>query len=835
MPRFLQHQTNSAATSLGVTVPRYLQAKLAISQPGDALEQQADQAAERVMQMPVPSRQAPHAEHPFGHGETIDRKSDAASGAHTDAHTADVLDQSSAARPLDQATRTHFETRFGHDFGGVRVHADQAAGESAQAVHALAYTVGRDIVFGVGQYAPATETGRRLLAHELTHVVQQTGNDAHGKGHDANHPGHSGIAIQRQPQPNGADAATQEHLLSDKDKDAIVNGEYADKGAYTLQTSTRSVKEAVSQWKRGTKVTTEVEGNETVIQSTFANGTLERAKQYLDAHWAGGIDVGKASGGGGDTKGKHIDMPSWVYDYQNKLAAQKPRDYVAKSWEKGTNPSWNADSFLAQRVLEAFLRAWHKKELPAEKAVASNVEELYKRAGVSEQAFGNAQAQLLGDPNVYGWCGPATYNAVVLGLMKHGLRFATGKEPVTAATIERESKPQALFIRNSIKWKNKAISDAELDEKYKAELAKMAFMREVNSQAQFFIATNTKKVSGWLKGDRFVSGADAYAKYELKPGDVITQALMNGSPVSGHVLTVIKEERVPDFKGEPGTAVSTIYGISGNAGSIGGGSVKIEKFTREMPPATLASDLNAMSSLGNRMTVAVDERKKEEGVVRARLATEQGVAAHKVSKADVDKGADAAQITKRGNLQAQLAKAKADFQTSAGMSYDDYVKAKNVKTPPLNIVLIGRNQKDLLASIARLVAQIRAIDDLHAVPVEAQAKDVAYSPSDPRYAEKSGRTGRFRPESIGSMWITTIIKASEYADAQKINADLNLDVASREKRIKDLGWDETMSLEEFRKKVLEKHGTEQLSAPVDTLWPGAIAAIEGGGLAKDYR
>jgi len=65
------------------------------------------------------------------------------------------------------------EPRFGHDFSHVRVHADEQAAESARAVNALAYTVGRDIVFGRGRYAPGSTEGRRLLAHEMAHVVQQ--------------------------------------------------------------------------------------------------------------------------------------------------------------------------------------------------------------------------------------------------------------------------------------------------------------------------------------------------------------------------------------------------------------------------------------------------------------------------------------------------------------------------------------------------------------------------------------------------------------------------------------------------------------------------------------
>ena len=85
----------------------------------------------------------------------------------------------SSGQPLDKATRSFMEPRFGYDFSGVRVHADSPASESAQSVNALAYTVGNHVVFGTGHYSPTTTTGRRLLAHELTHVMQQ------GAGHVA--------------------------------------------------------------------------------------------------------------------------------------------------------------------------------------------------------------------------------------------------------------------------------------------------------------------------------------------------------------------------------------------------------------------------------------------------------------------------------------------------------------------------------------------------------------------------------------------------------------------------------------------------------------------------
>lgn len=84
----------------------------------------------------------------------------------------------SAGRPLESSTRRDMETRFGHDFKNVRVHADPIAGESALAVEAHAYTVGNHVSFAPGRYAPHTEEGQRILAHELAHVVQQGGNSA---------------------------------------------------------------------------------------------------------------------------------------------------------------------------------------------------------------------------------------------------------------------------------------------------------------------------------------------------------------------------------------------------------------------------------------------------------------------------------------------------------------------------------------------------------------------------------------------------------------------------------------------------------------------------------
>jgi hypothetical protein len=119
----------------------------------------------------------------------------------------DVVHEVLAApgRLLDAPTRTFMERRFAHDFGRVRVHTDARAAQSADTLHARAYTVGSDVVFAANQYSPATPAGRRLLAHELTHVVQQGG--APAIDGVATQPPRTS-AVQRAPAPD--EGATDE-------------------------------------------------------------------------------------------------------------------------------------------------------------------------------------------------------------------------------------------------------------------------------------------------------------------------------------------------------------------------------------------------------------------------------------------------------------------------------------------------------------------------------------------------------------------------------------------------------------------------------------------------
>jgi hypothetical protein len=141
--------------------PVRVQTKLAMNQPRDDWrEQEADRVADQVTHAP---------------GAQLQRR---AAGQVGPTNVPPIVHEvlGSPGQPLDAATRAFMEPRFGRDFSSVRVHNDATAAESARAVNALAYTVGRDVVFGMGQYTPSTMRGRNLIAHELIHVTQQGSN-----------------------------------------------------------------------------------------------------------------------------------------------------------------------------------------------------------------------------------------------------------------------------------------------------------------------------------------------------------------------------------------------------------------------------------------------------------------------------------------------------------------------------------------------------------------------------------------------------------------------------------------------------------------------------------
>jgi len=205
---------------------RFFQAKLTVNQPGDMYEQEADRVEEQVMCMPEPlpalsssDDAIPHLQRkcaacssggglcpkcaeeeqlqrkplitsPLKGGGGMLQRQELENPEEVEEETLQAKEAPGAVpavsptmenhisalrgggQPLPESVRAFFEPRFGYDFSQVRVHTDGQAAESARAVNARAYTLGRDVVFGAGEYAPDSAAGKSLLAHELTHVVQ---------------------------------------------------------------------------------------------------------------------------------------------------------------------------------------------------------------------------------------------------------------------------------------------------------------------------------------------------------------------------------------------------------------------------------------------------------------------------------------------------------------------------------------------------------------------------------------------------------------------------------------------------------------------------------------
>jgi hypothetical protein len=181
-----------------------IQTKLKISEPGDQYEQEADRIADAIMHLPAPSVQRQmEQEEEEEEKERVQKKSIAnpitpliqrqALLEMEEEEEEDLMQRKesnnpapiqdsaivhealhSTGQPLDRETRTFMESRFGYNFSQVRVHTNSQATAAAAAVNAKAYTVKQDIVFGSGWYTPTSYDGKHLIAHELTHVMQQT-------------------------------------------------------------------------------------------------------------------------------------------------------------------------------------------------------------------------------------------------------------------------------------------------------------------------------------------------------------------------------------------------------------------------------------------------------------------------------------------------------------------------------------------------------------------------------------------------------------------------------------------------------------------------------------
>ncbi len=202
-----------------------IQKKARVGASNDPLETEADAIADQVLaNSAAPVRITPA-------NAAIQRAS-----ADTESSAPSSVEQTvqGSGKPLDSNTREFMESRFGQDFSHVRIHQGSSAEQSARDVNAHAYTLGNNIVFGVGQYNPHSQAGKRLLAHELTHVLQQSGTTS---------------SLQRKPAKKAAPTSPPKTKPTNKKepkKEAKKNEQKAPK-----KTATNAPKMAVTASKNG--------------------------------------------------------------------------------------------------------------------------------------------------------------------------------------------------------------------------------------------------------------------------------------------------------------------------------------------------------------------------------------------------------------------------------------------------------------------------------------------------------------------------------------------------------------------------------------------------------
>jgi hypothetical protein len=174
-PVNLQRKKNTLSTqhqphTFFPAAPGLIQTKLTVNTPGDVYEQEADAMADKVMTMPAAGAVQRKCA-ACGQEDKVQRKED---GPPVNDHMAASLnDTKGGGQPLQDDVRRYMEPRFGTDFSGVKVHTDATAVQLSRDLNAQAFTHGSDIYFNDGKFSPGTNEGKHLLAHELTHVVQQ--------------------------------------------------------------------------------------------------------------------------------------------------------------------------------------------------------------------------------------------------------------------------------------------------------------------------------------------------------------------------------------------------------------------------------------------------------------------------------------------------------------------------------------------------------------------------------------------------------------------------------------------------------------------------------------
>ncbi len=240
-----------------------LQRKLAVGHANDPLEREADRVADQVLKgsAPVGANSARPA---------IQRTAFASAGAGCDAPESVHRAIGGSGRHLDATTRKDMARRFGQDFSSVRVHDDSAAAQSAREVNARAYTVGNNLVFGAGEYAPGTSAGRRLIAHELTHVLQQRGG--------------SGGVLRRKIDQAGSASKAKEIVISANDVENRLGGwriAFARMLSRLNLWSAKNLADFAADWLNSDKGNTEIKK----IEGGIADKAVESAAKEMGG-WA---------------------------------------------------------------------------------------------------------------------------------------------------------------------------------------------------------------------------------------------------------------------------------------------------------------------------------------------------------------------------------------------------------------------------------------------------------------------------------------------------------------------------------------------------------------------
>lgn len=293
----------------------------------------------------------------------------------------------SAGQPLDAATRAFFEPRFGYDFSRVRIHADARAAESARAVGAAAYAVGSDIVFRNGLYSPGTEAGRALLAHELTHVIQQT------------------PRLSRQPAESGAtgDAAKTQRSASDRlaalaaHVEGFANQAESRVNALGPGADVDAIRRNIGTARTGVTGLRQLaaNGDNGVAAAVLGNFSRDRLKAASDSLLPARISaplVASIESQAPEIAAKPIEI-SQPYD-----AAEIEADHIASAVLSGQPAAAAAVAVppVLQRFQSAAANAALEKELAAMEELSTTTETTEVGATLGEAALGTEAAEAAG-------------------------------------------------------------------------------------------------------------------------------------------------------------------------------------------------------------------------------------------------------------------------------------------------------------------------------------------------------------------------------------------------------------------------------------------------------